>query len=533
MRPANRGVAYLILSAIGLLSLAGCGRARNEAASARVDRLFAEWNRAGSPGCSVAISRNGSILYSHGYGMASVELGVAITPETVMGAASISKRFTAMSILLLAQRGKLSLDDEPGKYFPEWADREHHVTIRRLLAHTSGLREGFSLLGLANQNPFADINEAMVRMLARQRGVDSAAGTEFYYNNGAYNLLGSIVKRVSGQSLRDFAQANIFTPLGMARTQIRDSLGLIIPNRANGYTQGGSGVRATSEAVGVVGNAGLYTTPEDLLRWERNFDDARVGTPAMLAAMQKPGVLNNGKSTQYGFGLFLEKYRGLRTVEHSGGDRGIAANLIRFPDRKLAIALICNSDAINPIVLTQKIADIYLEGTPGLAPRAADSAPVQTFSLPESELRARTGLYRNASDQGVRDLAISARGAKLIGHTYYEGDVDFDLIPSDRMRVRYPGGSILEFIPAAAGHPQEWRVSGRDGQPESVLQLVTVRPQAVEMAPFTGQYWSEELEAEFSVALGKSGLAVRLPDMGEPPCSLSPGMSLRAPAWGS
>jgi CubicO group peptidase (beta-lactamase class C family) len=163
------------------MSLAACGHGRDQAL-AKVDALFAQWNKAGSPGCSVAVSRNGTVLYEHGYGMANVELGVPITTETILGAASISKQFTAMSILLLAQHGRLSIDDEVSRYVPEWMNHESHVTIRHLLTHTSGLREGFMLLGLAQQNVVENVNEAMVRVLARQRDVNFAPGAEWQYN---------------------------------------------------------------------------------------------------------------------------------------------------------------------------------------------------------------------------------------------------------------------------------------------------------------------------------------------------------------
>src|SRR5215469_9417606 len=214
----QRPIHILGSVALSCAIVASCDRPRPNP-SAAVDQLFAAYNTPQSPGCSVAISRNGTEVYAHGYGMADLEWNMPITPTTVMGAASISKQFTAMSIVLLAERGKLSFNDDVSKYIPDWADHEHHVTIRQLLNHTSGLREGFSLLGMAGQS---QSNEAMERMLARQRGVNTPACTEFDYNNGAYNLLATIVKRVSGQSLRDFAEANIFKPLGMTHTQFRD-----------------------------------------------------------------------------------------------------------------------------------------------------------------------------------------------------------------------------------------------------------------------------------------------------------------------
>ena len=159
----------LVLAFTAAVTMTAWNSGHTEPAPERVDALFAQWNKADSPGCGVAVSRNGTLLYEHGYGMARIESGVPITTETILGAASISKQFTAMSILLLAQRGQLSLDDEVSKYFPGWVNRANHVTIRHLLTHTSGLREGFSLLGLAQQNPWEDQNEAIVRVLACQK----------------------------------------------------------------------------------------------------------------------------------------------------------------------------------------------------------------------------------------------------------------------------------------------------------------------------------------------------------------------------
>ena len=337
----------------GLAIAAACSRPQAESVSAKVDKLFAQWDRPGSPGCALGVSRNGVPRYEHGYGVANLELGIPITPSSVFGAASISKQFTAMSILLLAARAQPSLDDEVSKFVPEWVDHEHHVTIRHLLTHTSGIREGFALLGWALPSDGSiSTNEAMVPMLARQRGLNFTPGSEYQYNNGAYNLLGSIVKHVSGQSLRAFADANIFKPLGMTSTHYRDDPAMILPYRASGYSQELSGFGNVSEAVGVVGNASVYTTIRDLLLWEQNFADVRVGTPADIAAMQAQTVLTSGRSSAYGFGLAIGQSRGLRTIEHAGSDRGIATNAVRYPDQQLAVVVLCNLDTIDVNSLT-------------------------------------------------------------------------------------------------------------------------------------------------------------------------------------
>jgi CubicO group peptidase (beta-lactamase class C family) len=499
----------LVFAAVATVSLAACSPSRTESASTRVDRLFAEWNNTGSPGCSLAISRNGTLIDEHAYGLANLELRVPITPASVFSAASISKQFTAMSILLLAERGRLSLDDEVQTHVREWADHDSRVTIRHLLTHTSGLREGFGLLGWAipsdgRVNP----NEAIAAMLARQRGVNFAPGTQYQYNNGGYNLLATIVQRVSGQSFRAFADTNIFKPLGMTSTYFRDDPAIIVPNRGSGYTRDADGFHPASEAVGPLGNSGLYTTARDLLLWERNFADARVGTPALLAAMQTSTTLTSGSLSPYGFGLAIGQYRGLRTIEHAGSDRGVAANLVRYPDQGLAIALLCNLDTIDWIGLTHSVADIYLADVLAPAPSAATPPPPRVI-LSEDELASRAGLYRLSSNHDLF-LQMSVRDRKLIGHNFYSDDADFDVTPVAGNRVLYRSG-MLEFIPEAADAPKRWNVIDNDGRNVAVLQSSTFVPSTIDLQSLAGDYRSQDIDVRYAVLARDSGLVIRPP----------------------
>ena len=288
-------VVIVALSAVAVLWKRRITTAANRVPAAsvdsRIDKLFAQWDRSDSPGCALGVSQHGVIVYQRGYGMASLELGVRITPASVLPAASISKQFTAMSILLLAKRGQLSLDDEIQKYIREFGDHGSRITIRHLLTHTSGLRDAFLLQGLAPpREDGVDPNEAISKILARTQGLNFAPGAEFQYNNGAYNLLGSIVKRVSGQPLRAFADANIFKPLGMTHTHFHDDPSMVVPNRVSGYHQDGSGWHVAAENGGLVGNAGLQTTVGDLLLWEQNFAEPRVGDRQLGIAMQTPAI---------------------------------------------------------------------------------------------------------------------------------------------------------------------------------------------------------------------------------------------------
>ena len=353
----------------------GVGNACNRGAStervadAEIDALFAEWNTPDSAGCGVGVNRNGTMVFERGYGMANLEQKVPITPATLFDPASIAKPFTALSVMLLAEQGKLSLDDEVWKHVPEWVNRQDRVTIRHLLAHTAGLRDAFLLIELAPPPaPGVDINEHILRTLAGQRGVNFVPSTEFSYNNGGYNLLGSIVARVSGQPFREFAAAHIFGPLGMTQSSFRGGPVAISPHHALGYHRDDRGFHLARDGgidtSAIVGNSGLFTTVGDLLRFAQNFGDARVGSRDHLNAMQTAVSLGENGTSPCGLGLEVGDDGGLKTVGHGGGDRGIAAYLIRYPAHDLNVAVLCNLDNLNARVgtLARQVAAALLAG---------------------------------------------------------------------------------------------------------------------------------------------------------------------------
>jgi CubicO group peptidase (beta-lactamase class C family) len=502
-----------------MLPLGACARARGESPSARVDKLFAAWDRNDSPGCAVGISRNGAIVYEHGYGMANLELGVPVTPATVFAIASITKSFTAMSVLLAADQGKLSLDDEVKKYIPDWLDRDDHITVRHLLTHTSGIRDAFALLGWAPAESTGDVNEAIVKMLARQRGLNFPPGSEYQYNNGGYNLLATILKRATGQSLGQFTAANIFTPLGMAHTRVQDDVVMLVPNRASGYTRDARGWRAAKQDGGVVGNAGMYSTVDDLLRWEQNFDNPRVGKPDMLASMQKPMALAGAPSPEHGLGFGLGEYRGLPTAASSGGDYGIATEVARFPNQHFSVAVLCNEDNIvmggkarlNPDVFINGIADIYLADVlkPTAAPAALPTAPApSSVKLTDAELSEKTGLYRMSGvDFPVR---MTVAHGTLMGRSLFGEGFDLELTPTAANRFLLFNSVPFEFVPAAAIKPRKWVVGA--GKDQRVWELVTFTLPPTELQAFAGSYRSDELNVTFTVEQKGSSLNVFVGD---------------------
>ena len=302
--------------AIAIVLAAACGSSPTASMTARVDPLFAAWNRPDSPGCGVGVSRNGAVIYERGYGMASLERKVPITSSTVFPLASITKPFTAMSVLLAAERGLLSLDDDVSKYIPDWSNREHRVTIRHVLTHTSGLRDAYLLQGWAPN--IGNSNDALIKILSRQRGLNSVPGAEYQYNNGGYLLLGKILERASGQTLGAFADANIFKPLGMTGAYFNGDPVRTAPDHASGYSPQANGWRLLPASSGYAGNAGMMSSVRDLLLWANNFADARVGTPALLARMQTATVLTGGQTTQTWDGVWHWQLSGGAHVPHVG-----------------------------------------------------------------------------------------------------------------------------------------------------------------------------------------------------------------------
>ena len=328
----------------------------------RVDAVFAQWNRTDSPGCAVGVYRGGVIEYARGYGMANLELGVALSPQSVFDIGSTSKQFTAMSIMLLARDGKLSLDDDIRKYVPELPNYGKTITIRHILTHTSGIRDYLTLWGLAGVDD-ADLttDDDALALIARQRELNFAPGDQWLYSNSGFFLASVIVKRVSGKTLARFAAERIFAPLGMTHTRFNDDHMAVIPDRATGYAPRDSGGWATAMSnFEQTGDGAVQTSIEDLERWDENFYTGAVGGAETLATMQKTAVLNDGKQQTYALGLMVDRYRGLRAVSHGGSWAGYRAELLRFPEQHLSVACLCNLARTNPSLLARRVAEIYL-----------------------------------------------------------------------------------------------------------------------------------------------------------------------------
>lgn len=340
----------------------------------RVDQIMSPWDTDDRPGAAVTVVKDGEIVLSRGYGLAQLEHGVPITPTTVFHVASVSKQFTAFAVAMLADQGRLSLDDDVRTHIPELPDFGPTVTVRHLVHHTSGIRDQWALLALGGWR-LDDVitHEQIMRLLSRQEELNFEPGAEYLYSNSGFTLLAEIVARVTGQSFPEWTAENVFEPLGMSDTHVHDDHERVVPGRAYSYSEGGDGFSNAVLSYANMGATSLFTTSEDLAKWELNLDRGTVGGPDVLRQVHERGVLNDGDTLAYAFGLGVDEYRGLRRVGHSGGDAGFRTYVARFPDQDFAVVVLSNLGSFNPAARAMEIADAYLEGA--LDPPAAAATP--------------------------------------------------------------------------------------------------------------------------------------------------------------
>ena len=471
---------------------------------AQVDEIFKEFSRPGSPGCAVGVYQGDRIALSRAYGMANLDHDVPLSPSSVFHVASVSKQFTATAILLLAQDGKLSLDDEARKHVTELPDFGKRITIRHLLHHTSGIRDQWSLLGLAGWRYSRDLitDGDVLALLSRQKDLNFDPGERHLYSNSGYTLLATIVSRVSGKSFREFTTERIFAPLGMTKTHFRDSFNEIVKNQAYGYSRLRDTFQLSTTNFDTAGATSLLTTVEDLAKWHANFDKRTVGGDALAAAMLQRGTLNNGQTLDYASGLTHGTYRGVPTVGHGGADAGYRSAILRFPEQRVGIAVLCNLAQTNPSALTQRVADVFLADV--LKPQTTTSSTTSPLiNKPEVPIGAEAltrfaGLYWSAAEATMGRLVLDAGRLTLAAGG----------------RAAVPLKSLGEGLFVATEAPW-WQVqfqedSVRIGTPQSpgalFLRSEPFSPSAEQLQDFAGIYRSDEIDAVYRMAIADGKL---------------------------
>ena len=466
----------------------------------RIDAVFKDYDKPDSPGCSLGVISDGRIIYARGYGMAQLDPAVPIDSTKLFEVASMSKQFTAASIVLLAQQGRIRLTDDVHKYIPELPDYGAPITINNLLWHTSGLRDYTVLLLLGSFDYFEVTTEAQaLDFVKRQRKLDFAPGSRYSYSNTGYFLMSLIVKRVTGMSLNDFARQQIFNPLAMPTAVYRDRHDLPIPNRALGYAPNGAGGFDVSISNWEqVGDGGLHVSIEELQKWDENFYHPQVGGPAFVTEMLRRGALNDGRSLTYARGLQVDHYRGLARVRHGGDWVGYHANLERFPEQHTSVALECNLDPIDQYALSKQVIDIVLEKA------FTEPAPVDPPPAPSLPAERFVGEYYSKTLQEA--FAVVAENGGLVFKILYLslpmvalGPTTFTLadVPSARLEFAVQGD--------AKAHALQFRLD-RDDPDTSPVQASRFGPVApADLTPYLGKFYSPELNVTWSIVIDPDG----------------------------
>lgn len=403
-----------ILLILSLSCLASSSIAQQVSTSS-VDSIFSEWNKTDVPGGAIAVIHQGNIVYSNGYGLADLEHDVPITPSTVFYIGSVSKQFVTFSILLLEEQGKLDLDDEVQEYLPDFPRYERPLTIRHFIHHTSGVRDYLTLMDLKGRSYLDHIEtQEAYELIKNQKELNFTPGERYLYSNSCYLMLAMIAEKASGMSMKEFAEKEIFGPLGMEKSRFYDDITGLIKDRAFSYSNNGEGFDNLVSRFDLVGSGGVYSTVEDLYLWDQNFykNTLGEGNQALIDTMLTDGVLDNGESSGYAFALVNGTYRGLKTMSHSGALAGYRAYYVRFPEQQLSVIILSNRDDAAPADKAYRVADLYL-GNQLKAESEYDGVDNEDSNPPEktpainltpAELETYTGTYYSKELNVTYDL---------------------------------------------------------------------------------------------------------------------------------
>ena len=462
-----------------------------EPTTGQVDSLFAQWDTPESPGASIAIIKEGKVLYKKGYGMANLDHNIPNTPATVFDIASVSKQFGGVAIAMLAQSGEISLDDEIHTYIPEVPDFGYPITIRQLVHHTSGLRDWPSALAIGGWRMDDVISfDQILRMVWKQQALNFQPGSAYSYSNTGYNLLAEVVQRVTKKSFADWMNEHVFIPLEMNHSHFHDDHQMIVKNRAQAYRKDGGEYKMVPNGLTALASSSLFTSVDDLIKWVLNFETKAVGGPEVMSLMHEQGLLNDGTQLSYAFGNSIWSYKGLEHVTHSGGWAGFNTYLLRFPEERFAVIVLSNAGDLGASRRAYEIVDLYLKDK-FIEEESTDDSPDTPIDLAEDELERFVGTYKLGINWYV---TISRDGNKLI--TQATNEKAFDMVAVSETNFWVPAYKAhIDFKGAESGAATHIEYKGSSAP--RVKDIISQKDVAEE--DYLGEYYSDELEAIYSV----------------------------------
>ncbi len=482
----------------------------------KIDKSFSQWDKANTPGGAIGIVKDGKLVYSKGYGFANLEYDIPFTPKTISRIASTSKQFTAACIILLSQQEGVSLEDKLSKFFPDFPAYANDITIRHLLNHTSGIRDYLGLKRIAglvrNEDYFS--KKDVKQWIMNQRELNFTPGDKLSYSNSGYWLLGQIVKEVSGLSLREYAQKHIFNPLGMNNTHYHDDHKHVIKNRAHGYAPNDkNGFDMKMYHLDMVGDGGVFTTVEDLKKWDDSFYSSKVLDRDFWNKMTQVGVLNNGEQLGYASGLGIENYRGTTVHRHGGAFAGFRAELIRFPEHRLSVIFLGNRDDVDPSRTAFQVADMLLEDE---FKKHKNESPVEDFtspvvsinaiSLTTNQLKVFEGNYWGIDDKISRKLEVRNDTLNYVRDNGFASK----MIPIAHNKFQWVSrGEVITITFDSSKNPTKFTF-GSVGEPDSEFKAYTpvTSFSKSDLKSYAGDYYNSDLDKFYSLRVEENSLVL-------------------------
>ncbi|MDT0677519.1 serine hydrolase [Autumnicola musiva] len=461
-----------------------------------VDQLMAQYSGNDTPGAAVMVMKDSEIIFSEGYGMANLSYDIPFTIQTPTNIGSTSKQFTAFAIELLAKQGKLSLDDDIRKYFPELPEFDHKVTIRNLLTHTSGYREFINTLAITGRNMDAPLDrKAILKVIKNQPELQNEPGTQWNYNNTGYAILAALVERITEVPFPQWMKTNVFDPLGMEHSIVRKNQFEVIEGRAAGYNLDEDGVyQEVQDLAGAMGAGGIYTTSGNLAKWIGNFNDPKVGSEEIISEMTTPFVLKSGDTTQYGLGLFIADYRGLKQIQHAGADIAHRSMLMYFPEIDAAVVTQSNNAGFEGNI-AYKVADAFF--SEHMEPEKEEKSNEEesgTYNYNVEDFDGLTGRYELIEAPGFV-LNFSKDGERIYTQATGQGEVDMYAVSDSIFKLKGVNAEI-NFHIKEDGTADSLTLN-QNGK--HLAKKISWKPQPEELKEYTGKYYSDEIETIYSI----------------------------------
>ncbi len=486
-----------------LLSMNGYGQIKDKLT---VDSIFSEWDKPNVPGCVLGIIEGGNLIYTKGYGMANLEYNIPNAANSVFRIGSTSKQFTAACIVLLAEQRKLDLDAKLSDFFPEFPDYADQISIRNLLHHTSGVRDYLTLAylkGLGDDDFYQ--NRDVMKLLVNQNEPNFQPGDEYLYSNSGYWLLYQIVNKVAEMDMADFAKQEIFEPLGMKSTHFHNDHSQIVEYRASGYAPVDStGFKINMTSLDMIGDGGIFTTIEDIEKWDDAFYQSDVLNESFWSSMLECGVLNNGDTLDYACGLIKGNYKGLNTISHGGAFVGFRADIVRFPDQRFTIAIFANRADANPGSMCYKVADILLKDRfQEQEPNQEEIEDAGSTPDPEFSLEQLTGTY---IIQAGMSLEIDLQEDSLtVLQNWDLSSYKIARTNLNTFQVRGMNDISLTFSGLNNGYTDQLTIL-QGGRRFDCKRKTTVDSNAINSEEYVGKYFSRELDAIYELSFKEDKL---------------------------